>query len=323
MKTTPPRVEAGPFLIYALGGGWGHLTRAAALTNALPPGPTRILANSPYVQIVRAAGMPVEEVTSEAARTMVEEFQGTVIVDTFPRGLMGELRELLPTLAQKKILVHRDLNPKYVEWGKLKEFVALNYDLVLCPGEDGPLAILEQAHKTEPWVVREPQVRSSDIVVCASGRPDELGWFGEVAAMLGGHATVRCIAAELPPGCPQELWVRYWPAIDWIGGARVVIGGAGYNTVSECTACGVPLIARARPRKYDRQRLRAQQAGVRVVETPAEAVDLAVKLARIRPAKIPFRNGAVRTAELISTLLHREKSAQGANPSLPNAVNRP
>jgi len=45
--------------------------------------------------------------------------------------------------------------------------------------------------------------------------------------------------------------------MDLLPGVDLVVGGAGYNTVNECLACGVPLIARAWPRKYDRQSLRA------------------------------------------------------------------
>ncbi|MBW4572535.1 MAG: hypothetical protein KME31_32500 [Tolypothrix carrinoi HA7290-LM1] len=35
--------------------------------------------------------------------------------------------------------------------------------------------------------------------------------------------------------------------------ADVVVGGAGYNTVYECAALGVPLVAIALKRLYDRQ----------------------------------------------------------------------
>src|SRR6185369_2028234 len=74
---------------------------------------------------------------------------------------------------------------------------------------------------------------------------------------LDPGAPVRIVAAECPAGCPDECWIRYWPAMDLYGCAVAVVGGAGYNTVRECVAWGVPLIAKPWPRLYDRQDLRA------------------------------------------------------------------
>ena len=76
MRTTPPQAEAR-FLIYALGGGWGHLTRAVALANALPFGQTRILTNSPYASLV---DLSVEQVTPEAAASIVRAFPGANVL---------------------------------------------------------------------------------------------------------------------------------------------------------------------------------------------------------------------------------------------------
>src|SRR5581483_11759696 len=76
-------------------------------------------------------------------------------------------------------------------------------------------------------------------------------------------------------------WIRYWPAIDLFSAASVVIGGAGYNTVEECLAIGVPLIAHPWPRMYDRQDLRARRAADRgrvvVVGDPHEAAEAALR----------------------------------------------
>ncbi len=291
-------------LIYARGGGWGHLTRAAALARALLPRRAVILTNSPYCENVRAA-MPelsIEAVsTREAAVVQVLDFAADVlVVDTFPRGLGGELAAL--PCSSKRVLVHRDINPSYVEWGNLRAFVESNFDLVLCPGEEGPLADLPQARTTAPWLVREPVAVDDppDVVVCAGGTQDELPWYGEVCALLAGRgAKFRCLAARLPDRCPPAAWIARWPAIDWIASARVAIGGAGYNTVQECVATGTPLMARAWGRKYDRQRERAERnRGVRVVESPAEAVERAMgESARAAPPE--WRNGALEGAALL------------------------
>ena len=85
--------------------------------------------------------------------------------------------------------------------------------------------------------------------------------------------------------------------------SAAVIGGGGYNTVYECQALGVPLIARAWPRKYDRQRLRLERTGAILVDTPAEAVSAARRFwppppPRPRP---DFDNGVHAAIALIKT----------------------
>jgi len=295
-------------LIYALGGGWGHVTRAAALARALSPAArVRILANSPYLPIVQTA-MPelsIETVSTSmevASRIAGEKFD-VLVVDTFPRGLGGELAPVLASLRASKILVHRDLNPAYVAWAKLRPFVSRHYDGVLCPGERGPLADLPQAHFTPPWLVRPPiEVNpGAEVVVCAGGNAAEMPWYREVAALLSRKVDLHCLAAELPTGTARERWSRYWPSIDWVASARAVVGGAGYNTINECFALSVPLIARPWPRKYDRQRLRAEQyQNVRIVETPHEGARAVLDALARRPTTPPvFRNGTGEAADWI------------------------
>ena len=203
-------------LIYALGGGWGHVTRAAALARAIGPAArVRILANSPYLQIVQAAmpelGIEAVSTGAEAASGIAREEPDVVdvlVVDTFPRGLGGELATLLPSLRAWKVLIHRDLKPEYVSWAGLRSFVGAHYDCVICPGERGPLADLTRAFFSAPWLVRPPVagVRPGvDVIVCAGGNPGEMPWYGEVAALLARDVSVRCTAPELPQGCPPEL----------------------------------------------------------------------------------------------------------------------
>jgi len=301
-------------LIYALGGGWGHVTRAAALARAIGPAArVRILANSPFVEIVQAAmpelGIEAISAGEDAASRIAREKPGVVdvlVVDTFPRGLGGELATLLPSLRARKVLIHRDLKPEYVAWADLRSFVGAHYDRVICPGERGPLADLGRAIYTAPWIVRPPiAVKPGvDVIVCAGGNADEMPWYGEVAALLARDISVRCLAPELPHGCPAELWLRHWPSIDWIASAGAAVGGAGYNTVNECLALSVPLVARPWPRKYDRQRLRAEQCrNATIVETPDEAARAALEaLARPRIQLPAFTNGTSAAAEWILSL---------------------
>jgi hypothetical protein len=195
--------RGGLWLIYALGGGWGHLTRAAALAlAALPRHRIRILTNSPYADRVRAtlpeldfvvldSSLPIKRARQETIGQIHAANPECLIVDTFPRGLGGELPESLAALAATKVLVHRDLNPEYVAESNLHSFVASNFDLVLIPGEGEGAAFndLPAAAITQPWLVRDPQPRSRigdtrRVVVCASGISAELAWYGQAVLSL-------------------------------------------------------------------------------------------------------------------------------------------
>jgi hypothetical protein len=328
------------WLIYALGGGWGHLTRAIALARiAGRDRPVRILTNSPYAGIAADslpaldmvaldARAPAEQTRAAVTREIVECRPSCLIVDTFPRGIGGELAGVLGTLSARKVLVHRDLNPRYVEAARLRTFVAAHYDLVLTPGagEGSQLGGPPATFATAPWLVRSageiPDRRrvkellrlgaheEGCVLVCASGKDQELDWYGAVVShlrKLDPAAPVRCVAAECPPRCPEECWVRYWPAMDLFGCAGVVVGGAGYNTVQECLAWGVPLVVRAWARTYDRQELRAQRASgcgrVIVVNRAEEAARMALAWMGKRAVGLPrFGNGAGDAVERIARL---------------------
>ncbi|WP_008310565.1 hypothetical protein [Leptolyngbya sp. PCC 6406] len=273
------------WLIYALGGGWGHLNRAIALTQAVPHF-VDILVNSPYTATVQASlqrsditlhglpeGLSVNGVPPYIHHWITQHPADCLIVDTFPRGLVGELADLLPALEMPRILVHRDLDPRYLAAKQIPGFVQQHYDRILVPGEESaPLRHLPQARLTAPWLLRESHELSAMretvrdryrlqgdqplILICATGRPDELSLFGELVRAIAEthpYCTVRCLAHRCPPTCPPNLWITHWPGIEVLQLADIVIGGGGYNLTYECAALGKPLIALPLPRRYDRQ----------------------------------------------------------------------
>ena len=203
------------------------------------------------------------------------------------------------------MLVARDLNPEYVDSFGLRSFVAKHYDLVLLPGEGEAFADLPCARLTDPWLAAPAptlEANRTTALICASGNAEEQSWYGEAAALLSEEMAVRCVSPMCPAGCPPHLWQAHWPALELYGSAAVVVGGAGYNTVYETRAAGVPLIARAWPRLYDRQALRAAKAGATLVTTPREAVEAARRLRCCPATNSAFSNGAVEAAALIAGL---------------------
>ncbi|MBD2452050.1 UDP-N-acetylglucosamine--LPS N-acetylglucosamine transferase [Nostoc sp. FACHB-152] len=290
------------WLIYALGGGWGHLNRALALGRiAAAQTNVKIITNSRYAQHVSNEGCRIHcipddndfPVTCQEVREIVLNTEcDRLIIDTFPRGLGGELADILPQMHSiARILIHRDINPDYVTAKNLRSFVAENYDQVIVPGEgeDLPLADLANVQHTAPWLIRnaweladkmtvrshilkvEPSIKT--IVVCAAGNASELSLFAQLTQRLQQNfldCAVRILAANCPAKNLEDLWISHHPGMECLAAADVVVGGAGYNTVYECAALGVPLVAFAFKRLYDRQAKRAKK--VYRVTTIAEAV---------------------------------------------------
>ncbi len=288
------------WLIYALGGGWGHLTRAAALARAAVGVQVRIIANSPHATAVGAqlseASLRIinPAASKQEARAIVQEELSAApsrfIVDAFPRGLGGELAELLPPVAAPRVLIHRDVNPRYA--AQVRDFAQAHYTLILAPGEG---EAFPNAVRTAPWLVRSSHDIAAaptrqGVFVCASGRQDEASWYREAAALVRRA------------GVPVRESGGEWPAIHQIAQSAAVIGGGGYNTVYECQALGVPLIARPWPRQYDRQALRLARAGATPVDTPQQAAAAALEALARGPAQPPrpFSNGAHEAAALIA-----------------------
>ncbi|MEG3840796.1 hypothetical protein [Microcoleus sp. herbarium14] len=290
--------SSNTWLIYALGGGFGHLNRAIALGRiASPNRPVKILTNTPYFRYIEkflpetnceffaiSPTADFETTCTQVQKILRETDYQCLIVDTFPRGLGGELAALLPELKiSLRVLIHRDINFEYVKVKKLHRFVADCFDLVLVPGEGFEVAManLPGVEHTNPWLIRSawelpvredveailrlnPVERNSKIVlVLASGMAEELSFYGELTSILSQdlkNVVVRCLSVEKPDKCPENLWVFHWPAMECLQVADVVVGGGGYNTIYECQALGVPLVAFAWQRLYDRQRLRVHLA---------------------------------------------------------------
>ena len=332
------------WLIYALGGGWGHLNRSLALARvAANYHHIKIITNCSYIENVGLENGRIYAIKPEADFTETSDrlkyiIQQTnydcLIVDTFPRGLGGELTEILPTVAHPKILVHRYLNPQYIERYQLSQFIQCNYDLILIPGENtfSPFTSLPQTHKTAPWLIRSSselpnfsaaasllgltssQVQLPLVIILASGYASELAVYGQIAAIISQKGyTVSCLSSTLPPGCPPSIWRFHYPAIECLWLADVVIGSGGYNTVFECSLLNIPLIALPHKRLYDCQKSRIitqQQQGDRffLAKNPPEVIKLVQQLLpKTKSSLFPpplFFNGVFTATQQITEMLH-------------------
>ena len=286
---------AGRWLVYALGGGLGHATRALALGRAAARRGHRVHVLMNTVLPADALGEPgvtVERVDPSGGREAVEraldarlaEGFSACVVDSFPRGLLGELAARWDALPSPSVWIHRDLTPAYARRLEVVE-AARGYRLALVPGHDEPAPLLDAvgALRTAPWLIRDraelfpPEecrrrldARGAERVVAVSlsGKEQEqeemVRLAGALRGRLGPGVAVRAVS---PFGA--EGAVRHWPLVELLPGVDVLVGAGGYHTVNEARATGTPLVALARPRLYDRQaeRLRPHERAA----TPEDA----------------------------------------------------
>jgi hypothetical protein len=273
------------------------------------------------VEIVEIKAKEPQEFSAQVRHKLLGEEFDYLVVDTFPRGIIGELVALLPQLTDgKKIFVARDLNPDYVERYALRQFVPQHYDLVLNPGENhGPLGDLAVA--TAPWLIKDSEAFGSAhmaafkdllavdsasklLLVVSSGQDNRI--FEDLAlaarAKFPGLA-VRFLSMVPPQILDQAMWVRHWPGIDLVACSGVVVSSAGYNIAAESTALGVPLIALPQERLYDRQHSRIAASAVSAAYDIAGALWAVERQLASRP--LPgreFLNGASAALELLREL---------------------
>jgi hypothetical protein len=324
-----PRSGPGPLIAPRLGDFAFKSCQHGQIGGLKPNGLT--LSTSVWMSVMRAGRLTLHWLPPtqalDAARQAIQALLTSVsydclVVDTFPRGLVGELAGLIPRSKPLcRVLIHRDLNPHYVATKGLEAFVTQHYDGVLLPGESAPLAHLPQTQTTAPWLSRsaseltDPAVLrahfklSSDrplLLVCATGNPQELAFFGQITEQLVTAfptVTVRCLAATCPPHCSPEHWLCHWPGLEVLQLAHAVVGGGGYNLVHECTALGIPLVAFAMPRRYDRQARRIRQYGYLVENGKAAISTLTPLLAAGPPRRPPtaYANGIGEAIKHIET----------------------
>jgi hypothetical protein len=159
---------------YALGGGLGHLTRSLALGRTLQrrgQGLVVALTNSPHADLYAREELAARRLTptdgaSPAAlaawvqRALDEERPRLFIVDAFPRGLLGELPELLAARRGPAALILRRLREEYVREYDLPEFIRAHYDWVLLVEkglDEWRFALGDLAQEVPPILIRSAE----------------------------------------------------------------------------------------------------------------------------------------------------------------------
>ncbi len=251
-------------------------------------------------------GSPDDELLQVSQLFSIAPF--VLIVDSLPKGFYGELPDILAELANiPKVLILRDLKPTDAlvkplprrTARSLDSLIAEHYDLAIIPGDrEAPTALTlppgEQAFcnlkQTHPWLSRLThsyyQDKATTILVIASAAAEKeiYGYIASTLAQQCPDANIRCFSRIPPNNCPVELWDAYWPPVDYLPGADLVIGSGDYSTVHTCQALGIPLIAFPWQRQDDLQRERLDHAAslspelIKIVTSPEEALGNAFAL---------------------------------------------
>jgi hypothetical protein len=254
-------------LFYAFGGGYGHLNRTRHLleevkrragVTTLVLCPTRA---QPWVEAFSPCSACADIGRAALGRWVDEQMEGfrpdLVVVDTFPRGILGELN-----LPQKlpKVLVTRWVIPDYYRMPGV--FQALVGYSEICwteprsdvsfPGTDCQpvLSAAEPRPREQARALLRP--RGPLVLALGSGKPaEQLAWAKRLQACAKARSwDLRWYSREL--GTARENLGRDLRAAD------AVISAAGYNSYYEIASVGVPVLWLPQKRLTDDQFRRAQ-----------------------------------------------------------------
>jgi hypothetical protein len=259
----------GPAVIYALGGGLGHLSRALALARILDV--TAILHRAPGalpdVDVpsgVRLIGVDAAWTPARlrACLAGLAHAAPVLVVDTFPGGVAHELDDATLAGFAHRVLVRRYLRPgAYDDEAEL----AARFDVALVPYRRG---LCEWAGEAAGEAAGESNdARGAGGCACAGAH---VGFLVRELGVAPGPAALELAvigdAGRLPPGwralLPGRTGHVSGPFRALPAARRYLAMGAGHNLVYELLEAGVCFAAVPCERRYDDQFRRADRLGI-------------------------------------------------------------
>lgn len=307
----------------------------------LMPGEHCVVTNSPFAPSMAAAasrwGVTLQLVSDRASaesvraelERIVDSFRPSLlVVDTFPRGVGGELVELMEGhaawRAMSKVLISRPLPQAYVDQMELVSWVERHYRAVIGCGEPSPLVSACGGYDAGPFLILNcDELPDRSAAAARWGLdPDQptvllvgTGTAAEIVEQLPMAERLRELASQVgvqfgwawpeslavPPGLVRN-WegqmVRHYPLLELLPAVDLVLGSAGYNLSWETRRLSIPAQLWAQPRRYDDQRLRS------TVELNADRLSELLAGVRVIPRgasrEVSYANGAVVAAEWLA-----------------------
>jgi len=271
-------------LFYVMGGGWGHLYRVRTFINQFSITDFRILSNNPLVmklfspeEIVYVQGETLNEVASQVQLLIKSLLFDELYIDTFPKGLFGELNNIANT---KIIYVARRL--RWINYRELMDGADVRFDQTYC------VEPLEKEH--EEFIIAysvntsfvelsypSPNPECIPLKLIPIGKPIWLvvhsGEKAEVDSLLHYAMDIARIENKSPSFvvlsdqliAEEDVICYTWlPASDWFPLADRIFTGGGFNVIKQITPFRQKVTAIPFPRKYDDQAWRIASMLTRV-----------------------------------------------------------
>lgn len=259
-----------------------------------------------------------------------------LLVDVFPRGVLGELDAALAPRAPTAWLVTRWVRPDYYLLPQVRALIESRYEWVFwCerpdarlrdirrPQEDlAPVLIRSSAQLPSREVARQKlgvEEHTRLVLVLGAGPVDRQADLLRLLLKIRERVRSRTaftlcfLSAELSPRTEHGLVVRdLFPALSVFPAADLLVAAGGYHAVHEARLAKVPALFVPQPQRYDDQFRRVER--LRVAASPEELeAALEAELAgprerreHARPRERDPQDGAERLVERILAEARRQ-----------------
>ncbi len=284
---------------------------------------SKLVCGDSNVQIQDLSGFDsVEEIGQLIEVSVLDYDPDVLVVDTFPRGLGGELLGLFPLMPNcKKVLISRTLPADYVQEYSLPGMVNEFYDLVISPGELSPFHKLTMHCPAEAFLLLDANEIPSRIsaaaaisrnperplaLVVASGNDFEIEHAIHITQVVQAQTDCDVLVAtpaelQFESGVDADAIVANvgWPLMRVLPAVDLVAGWGGYNLFWETQTLGVPAILANGKRKYDDQTNRSNCPRLQPEQILSAISKMTPSLNRV---VTPFPNGATVAKDLLLAL---------------------
>ncbi len=293
-------------LLYARGGGMGHLNRAYSIAMALKPygieplvlTTSTLVPACVYDQLSLLRWPVLTDSASRAhIRAMIQGFAPELlVVDTFDDGPENELQDL----PFAKLIIQRDGKTPRSPRHLLVNPLGLGYVL------NTPPAALARREQARAFWRADPQGEPLVVLAHNGDALETRAFFEQVLHHFSGTAYQLRLASLLPCLKPEwrAIWCSPYPLAPWFSGVDLLIGGGGYNLVAEAKCYGVRGYFQAFERPVDRQweRLESEASFYAGIASPVFLEAVQALLSKPAPEPLPLLacQGAEAVAKVIA-----------------------
>ena len=268
-------------LFYAFGGGLGHVSRSMAIADQLGFENYKILTAGGLAETVvpedklilidQSLKDNIAELKSNLKNILESNTVNEIFIDSFPLGILGELREFIWPEACKKTYIAR-----LIKW---REYLAERSNIV--PVFDRVIqieslsndhqAFLQENYKVEHLEIKKEAISQCKLtdaehaVICHTGSDEELLELCSFAQEIISFKKLKTlklflISPHQPKGMPDQItWCSTSMARKYFGYAKFIFSACGFNMMNECEIYREKHYFLPFKRKFDDQFFRAAQ----------------------------------------------------------------